>query len=337
MMMLEIFKRHSGFFVVGFLVFLSIILYVYITYSLDGAEEAQINPVLIAFQSVVSAVSVGSIIVLIDELGNRYNADKKNESLRISLETGNKELLRGVETAIETGIDTIKEDVEKIRLSTENALRLRFAHGFDNIVDNPDELRRIHELEKGSVRWLNTLFRHSEDNLKAILEAIERGIDVDLLMMSPQNNYAYVRGKYTASNYQDPSSIEDRTRAYQAALRSSFENIVDYYKTYLHMKELDQAKGEFRVRFYQDPAGLPILLLNTEHTAHAFTGFYINSYSSGLPYISWSRTVDGEDIVRNLQDYFDRKWYFAEETSIENVLSGEVVFEDVSVPSPVTN
>jgi len=82
--------------------------------------------------------------------------------------------------------------MEDIRTRTENALQLKFGYGLGGIADDPNELEHIRGLENGHVFWLNTLFRDAEKNMVAILEAVKRGNNVDLLMMSPFSEYAEV-------------------------------------------------------------------------------------------------------------------------------------------------
>jgi len=51
----------------------------------------------------------------------------------------------------------------------------------------------------------------------------------------------------------------------------------------------------------------------------AYSGFYLNSVSSQMPYIKWSETIGGEAFINNLEDYFRRKWHFADSNTLEAV------------------
>ena len=153
----------------------------------------------------------------------------------------------------------------------------------------------------------------------AILEAVKQGTNVDLLMMSPFNQYAEVRGRYTAPDFEDPASVESNMESYSKQLDASFSFMLTHYEQYERLKKQESGIGDLKIRFYDDPAGLPILIVRSGGVTEAYSGFYLNSVSSKMPYIKWSETIGGEAFIQNLENYFEHKWFFSSNNTLENV------------------
>ncbi len=302
--MLEFVKHHIGWTVAGLLAIAAIAFGVYVKYIGTISPQTGIDPFFIAFETILSALAVGLVIVFIQKIGERYSVEERIRELKETIESEREEL---------------EARMDDIRLRTENALQLKFGYGLDGIADDPNELKHIQRLKKGHVYWLNTLFRDAERNMVAILEAIKHGTNVDLLMMSPFSNYADVRGRYTAPDYTNPDSVTSNMESYGKQLAASFSFMMTHYGQYETMKKQDENIGELRIRFYDDPAGLPVLIVKSGEVTEAYSGFYLNSVSSQMPYIKWSETIGGEAFIQNLEDYFERKWHFSSENTLENV------------------
>ena len=300
----EFARRHVGWTVSGLLALAAIAFWLYIRYVAASSPEAEIDPFFIAFETILSALAVGLVIVFIQKIGERYSVEERIQELK---------------ETIENERDDLESRMDDIRKRTENALQLKFGYGLQGIADDPNELMHIQRLKQGHVFWLNTIFRDAEKNMVAILEAVKQGTNVDLLMMSPFNQYAEVRGRYTAPDFEDPASVESNMESYGKQLDASFSFMLTHYEQYERLKSQENGIGELRVRFYDDPAGLPILIVRSGDVTEAYSGFYLNSVSSKMPYIKWSERIGGEAFIKNLEDYFHRKWYFARENTLENV------------------
>jgi len=275
-----------------------------VKYIAAKSPGSQIDPFFIAFETILSALAVGLVIVLIQEIGERYSVEGRIRELKETIESEREEL---------------ESRMDDIRQRTENALQLKFGYGLDGIADDPNELKHIQRLKQGHVYWLNTVFRDAEKNMVAIVEAVKQGTNVDLLMMSPFSEYAEVRGRYTAPDFTDPASVENNTKSYCKQLDASFSFMLTHYEQYERIKKDNESVGTLNIRFYDDPAGLPILIVKSRDVTQAYSGFYLNSVSSKMPYIKWSETIGGEAFIKNLEDYFDRKWYFSRENTLENL------------------
>ncbi|MEP2641291.1 hypothetical protein [Roseobacter sp.] len=302
--MLEFIRRHIGWTVSGLLAISAIGFWVYVKYVGVQQPETGIDPFFIAFETILSALSVGLVIVFIQKIGERYSVEER---------------IRELKDAIDSEREELENRMDDIRRRTENALQLKFGYGLDGIADDPHELQHIKRLKTGHVFWLNTLFRDAEKNMVAILEAVKQGTNVDLLMMSPFSDYAEIRGRYTAPAFKDASSVHSNTESYSKQLAASFSFMLTHYEQYERLKKADPSIGELRVRFYDDPAGLPILIVNSGEVTEAYSGFYLNSVSSQMPYIKWSETIAGGAFIGSLQDYFERKWHFAGDNTIETI------------------
>ncbi len=304
--MIHFAQRHIGWALALLLAMSAIGLYFYVQYVASASPQAAIDPFVIAFQTVMSGLCVGLVVVFVEKIGGRYSVENRLDQL------------------IET-IHDEREDLEvrmdQIRERTENALQLKFGYGFTGVSDDPEELTHIARLKKGRVRWLNTLFRNPQANMEAVLEAVDRGIDVELLMMRPGNPYSDVRGRYTTASYDVDASIASNIEAYKALLSASYKFILISYRDYQSNFENGGVRGSLKIRFYDDPAGLPVLLIDEGNVKEAYSGFYINSVSSKLPYIGWSEKIGGETFIHNLEDYFEKKWFFAKDGDVEKLIA----------------
>ncbi|WP_300060855.1 hypothetical protein [uncultured Roseobacter sp.] len=282
----------------------AIAFWVYVRYVSARAPETGIDPLFIAFETILSALAVGLVLVFIQKIGERYSVEERIRELKDTIESEREEL---------------EFRMDDIRRRTENALQLKFGHGLDGIAEDPNELEHIQRLKEGHVYWLNTLFRDAERNMVAILEAVKQGTHVNLLMMSPFSDYAEIRGRYTAPDFSNPASVESNKESYGKQLAASFSFMLTHYEQYERLKQETPGIGELNIRFYDDPAGLPILIVKSGDVMEAYSGFYLNSVSSQMPYIKWSETIGGEAFIKNLEDYFERKWYFAADNGLEDI------------------
>jgi hypothetical protein len=302
--MIEFARRHIGWTVSALLAVFAIAFWVYIKYVGATNPDTGIDPFFIAFETILSALAVGLVIVFIQKIGERYSVEDRIRELKETIESEREEL---------------ESRMDDIRRRTENALQLKFGYGLDGIADDPNELMHIQRLKQGHVYWLNTVFRDAEKNMVAILQAVRQGTNVDLLMMSPFNGHAEVRGRYTAPDFSDPASVDSNMESYRKQLDASFSFMVTHYEQYERMKKQGDVIGVLNIRFYDDPAGLPVLIVRSGDVTEAYSGFYLNSVSSKMPYIKWSETIGGEAFINNLEDYFERKWFFSSENTLEKV------------------
>lgn len=75
-----------------------------------------------------------------------------------------------------------------------------------------------------------------------------------------------------------------------------------------------------------------MFIVDNAGTTMAFSGFYLDSHSSRLPYVEWQPRIGGGGLVENLVNYFQKKWYFAEHCDVEK-LSDPVAVADTSESS----
>ena len=221
------------------------------------------------------------------------------------------------------------------------ALNERLFFGFDRIIPNFEEPNFLVDHENGEVCWLNTYFRFWDEKPEIIFSVIKRRNKVRLLFMHPDSPELLERAYYAYSSDIGPDTVDANEVA-----RRSFDDHVDAYRSSLttNMKKCRTLMNDFRsrfpdldetflqVRFYVDSPQLPLIALrslkNSTNTngvyeyepVRAASGFYLDQYSSQMPYITWRRTDEtGQILVHNISNYFDKKWNHEKTVRLENL------------------
>lgn len=230
---------------------------------------------------------------------------------------------------------TLEKKIEELPLS----LNERLFFGFERIIPNFEEPNFLIDHENGEVCWLNTYFRYWDQKPETIFSVVQRGNKVKLLFLHPFSEAVNERAYYSfALNSGD--GMDDHKNAYQSSLITNYRKCRTLLNDFRdRFPELDESY--LQIRFYCDSPQLPLIVLryksegdgtddaNTSFApVRAASGFYLDQYSSQMPYITWRRTDDtGQILVENISNYFDKKW------NNEKTITIERLAEEVDPPS----
>lgn len=198
-----------------------------------------------------------------------------------------------------------------------------------------DGLERIHPqieesaifLEDGvrCVSWVNTKFADPGVTLKKIEEALERGINIRLLLMHSENDCAAKRAREITAFYEDEKNVLASENDYLNELIACQDRVVRFVHNQRRLTADENnnspkhVRGTLEVRFYRDLPSIPMMYIEVgERHETAYTGYYLNNYSRNLPYIQW-RSAKSHNVLDAVKDYFDKKWYYAKDDDAANM------------------
>lgn len=313
------------------------LLYVIVYISMrwpDNVFFEAIIPILIAL---FSAVSISLMIHLGLILDTRSISEKLEETVKTLIGENSKsfsekmtESVEEIKSAIKNDNQKLDEDIqEKINLlrrdfsgkinEVSTKIDAKYIFGLDSVEREIDESKLIENISNSKIFWMNTKFYQANRSMQAIHSAISRGNKIRLLLMSEESHHIAYRSLYTSDFFDDP--------------KKSVEDYNDYLKTlkaaHMHVrKEFSRIEDNFRqeglwddndpiveLRFYADPAGMPMFLIEDKKgSRECYSGFYLNSFSREMPYLRWYGS--DKQMVENLFDYFEKKWYFASDKFI---------------------
>ena len=266
--------------------FALLIAFVIIQYVISPGTEGRSDFAIVALQSILTAIIIGLVISILDKMAS---AEKTN---------------------------TLADEIDK-RLK--DTLNLSLVHGFHLIHESANEIDKINEMGAGEIKWANTVIRNQDKVWEAIKKALERGVNVKLLLMHEENLSQKSRGRYTCKDRFDTERIERSIKLYGDDLRNQQNRFTHRYQNFKKDKDGGVYKGDLSIRFYKDSPGLPLFILESSGLRRAFSGFYLDSFSGSLPYIEWLPREEGRGLVENLSNFFEAKWHFAEDWDVENL------------------
>ncbi|GMG84964.1 hypothetical protein LNKW23_41800 [Paralimibaculum aggregatum] len=214
----------------------------------------------------------------------------------------------------------------------ENLILSRFSLGLQQVIEKIDDGEIICDSSNKSVMWMNTKFNELEVSQEHIRTALLKGTNVRVLLMHKDNPCSEFRGKDSCRNPDDPESIKNAVEDYRRSLKTSQISMINFYKDMQKLRNaIDQSKdknkkplGSFELRFYMDLPSVPMIVVERgERHESVYTGFYLNRFSSAMPYIEWGSSNPENSFVDNLYDYFERKWKYSEMHDAGNFLDAD--------------
>lgn len=270
----------------AFLLFFAVLVFLLLMW-MDRYPEFKASEFWVASGALLTALMTGLVITLAEKVGwlSNYKQEMK------SLESKINELPTSIQERLVFGLRSVEEDFNEVAF--------------------------LSDQEGDEICWLNTYFRLFEIKVKLIEDAIQKGTKIRLLFMDPESKTAAEKAYYSASRI-DPESVSHNVNSYRQRLKANVYNCISMIE---EMKQIygDDAEKLLEIKFYSDSPNLPIVILSKRDSLIgedqfkpfiAASGFYLDLYSSQLPYITWDIKDGGQKapLVNNLYAYFNRKW-----------------------------
>lgn len=198
----------------------------------------------------------------------------------------------------------ISDTVEIVAEKVENILQTRLTYGLARVIKKLDEDDLLSKLSgKDKVRWNNTKINFNERE-QAIYDAVSRGVDIKILLLSSESPIA----KYRYHEIHDPDEVDEYIK--ELKLQES--------KARRLMERCVELKGSLKIKFYDGLPSVPIFIVNQHPDGSAgenkksghkevYTGFFLHKISSAAPYLVWETALDDPFLV-DLEIYFDHRW-----------------------------
>lgn len=266
---------------------------------------------VIAVTTLVTSLLTSSIIAYAEKSGWLANYES-----RLSSFEGN----------LQKQFSSIDKKIEKIP----NAVKERLVFGLEKIEQPFVEETFIGDHQNGEICWLNTYFRDWEKKPDIIERALRSGARVRLLFLSPISHTKFDRVYYVSSTQkkEDRDTSTHSETSFSAEAQFSHQLNQNYWacenlqKTMIAKLGDKYIQGSLEIRFYDDSSQLPMILkCNTPSNSdtqisqefipiEGASGFYLDNYSSELPYIIWNNLDEkgDQEVLTNLYSYFDKKW-----------------------------
>jgi hypothetical protein len=197
------------------------------------------------------------------------------------------------------------DDVQRIFSST-------FKFGLQEIQSASNDVAIIsNNVHAKEILWINTKFNPVNPVIDSLTSALESGTNIRLLLMHKDNICAEFRAKDSCQDHDDPQHVETWVQGYKDQLAVNQRTMLDFYRRMKTRKKDGYPNGELKIRFYRDLPAVPVLILDyVNGDQEAYSGFYLNRFSSGMPTIKWMNNGNDAFMI-NLHKYFERKWHFS--------------------------
>lgn len=189
--------------------------------------------------------------------------------------------------------------------------------GLEKILPKIEEAEIFLGEDVKAVSWINTKFADTGVTLQKIDEALERGINIRLLLMHAESKCVPMRAREIVARYKDEAYRQGEVDGYLTELQACQDRVIRFVHGESNPGESkrenapNRRRGKFQVRFYKDLPATPMMFIEIgQRHEEAYTGFYLNDYSRNLPYIQW-RSATSHNVLDAVKDYFEKKWYFA--------------------------
>lgn len=153
-----------------------------------------------------------------------------------------------------------------------------------------------------SIYCLDTYCPQSDDIIDSLIDAIERGVNIKILSISVEDNFA--NATHRANEFgDDPTrkgAINQMTSWHEALNNMNRDRLEEKFKTKPYM-------GSLEVSYYDDLLGMPMYIhIRDKKPISAYTGFYLNESASKSLYLKWKPST--KNFIEKFVIYFDKKW-----------------------------
>jgi len=159
-----------------------------------------------------------------------------------------------------------------------------------------------------TIYYVNSCISNVELYVDAITDAVNRGVNVRMMLMTPSEESSAARSRYLTyfshmSSYDDIGNFIDGIRQ----TYNPFDEMTDNFSK----RKIDHPEtGDFQIRYYCDSLDFPLVMI-ADKGKHklpyvAYTGFYIQRRSEEMPFVRW---IGGEfGFIDLLFEFYNQKW-----------------------------